>query len=134
MLGLVVDIKSSDEGSDRGGLVTATRLLCQSWGEILMRIPLLEVSGFFFLSSYGIHDVTIQIQHLSAINVVVAKATGGGDCVYCSQILTNLFPYNDGMSLPNEPSVSFSTMEDNDKDEGMKGALVNSKAGPSQLY
>ena len=24
-------------------------------------------------------------------------------------------------------------MEDNDEDEGVKGALVNSKAGPSQL-
>ena len=37
------------------------------------------------------------------------------------------------MSLPNEYSVALSTMEENDEDEGVEGALVNSKAEPSQL-
>ena len=101
MLGLVVDIKSSDEGSDRGGLVTATRLLCQSWGEILMRIPLLEFPGLFSLSSSVVHDVTIRFQHLSDISVVVDEATVGGECVDCSWLLNNFFPYNDGTSIPN---------------------------------
>ena len=41
--GFLVDIESSDEGSDGGGLVTAIRLLRQSWGAILMIIPLPEV-------------------------------------------------------------------------------------------
>ena len=77
--------------------------------------------------------MTIRFQHLSAINVVVAEATGGGDRVDCSQILFNIFPYDDGTSLPNESSVAFSTMEDNVKDEGAEGALVNSKARSSQL-
>ena len=36
---LLVDIESSDEVSDVGGLVTATILLRRSWGAILMRIP-----------------------------------------------------------------------------------------------
>ena len=57
--GLLVDIESSDEGSDGGGLVTAIRLLCLSQGAILMRIPLPEVTGLFSPSSYGVHDVTI---------------------------------------------------------------------------
>ena len=39
-LGFLVDIESSGEGSDGGGLVTATRLLRQIQGVILMRIPL----------------------------------------------------------------------------------------------
>ena len=51
----------------------------------------------------------------------------------CSWLLTNLFPYDDGTSLRNESSVAFSTMEDNDEDEGVEGALVNSKSGTSQL-
>ena len=33
----------------------------------------------------------------------------------------------------NESSIAFSTIEDNDKNEGVEGALVNSKAGPCQL-
>ena len=74
--------------------------------------------------------MTIQFQHLSSINVVVAEETGCGDCVDCSRLLTNLFPYDDGTSLPNESSVSLSTMEDNDKYEGVEGELVNSKAVP----
>ena len=37
------------------------------------------------------------------------------------------------MSLPNEYSVAFSTTEYNDEDEGVERALINSKAGPSQL-
>ena len=57
--------------------------------------------------------MTIRFQHLLAIIVVVTKATGGGDRVDCSWILTNLFPYDDGTSLPNESSVALSTMEDN---------------------
>ena len=77
--------------------------------------------------------MTILLQHLSAINVVVAESTGGGDRVDCSRLLTNIFPYDDGTSLPNESSVALSTMEDNDKDKGVERALVNSKAGPSQL-
>ena len=77
--------------------------------------------------------MTIRFQNLSAINVVVAKATGGGDRVYCSRLLTNIFPYDDGKSLPNESSVAFSTMEDNDEYEGLDGELVNSKTGPSWL-
>ena len=50
--------------------------------------------------------MTIRLQHLSAINVVVAEATGGGDRVDCSRILTNIFPYEDGKSLTNESSVA----------------------------
>ena len=111
----------------------STRLLRRSRGEILTRIPLPEVPGLFSPSSSGVHDVMIRLQHLSAINVVFAKATGGGDRVDCSWILTNIFPYNDGTSLPNKSSVEFSTMQDNDDDEGVEGALVNSKARPSQL-
>ena len=80
-LGFLVDIESSDEGSDGGGLATETRLLRQSRGAILMRIPLLEVAGLFSPSSSGVHDVTIRSQHLSAINIVVVEATGGGDRV-----------------------------------------------------
>ena len=75
--GFLVDIESSDEGSDGGGLVIATRLLGRSWGAILMRVPYPEVPGIFSLSSSGVHDVTIRFQHLSSINVVVAKAIGG---------------------------------------------------------
>ena len=75
----------------------------------------------------------ILFQHISVINVVAADATGGGDCVNCSRILTNIFPYDDRTSLPNESCVVLSTMEDNDKDAGVEGALVNYKAGPSQL-
>ena len=41
--------------------------------------------------------------------------------------------YNDGTSLINESSVAFSTMEYNEEDEGVEGALVNSKAVPYQL-
>ena len=40
-LGFLVDIESSDEGSDGGGLVTVTRLIHQIQDVILMRIPLL---------------------------------------------------------------------------------------------
>ena len=36
------------------------------------------------------------------------------------------------MSLPNESSVVLSTMEDNDKDEGVEGVMFNSKAETSQ--
>ena len=72
-------------------------------------------------------------RYSSDINVVVAEATGGGDRVDFSFIITNLFPYDYGTSLPNESSVAFSTMEYNDKDEGVEGELVNYKAGPSQL-
>ena len=61
--------------------------------------------------------MTIRLQHLSAINVVVAKATGGGDRVYCSRLLTNLFPYDDGKSLPNGSSIEFSAIKENDEDE-----------------
>ena len=132
--GFLVDIDSSDEGSDKGGMVTATRLLRRSWGSILMRITHMEVLGSFSPLSSGVHDVTIRFQHLSAINFVVAEATGGGDRVYCSWLVTNFFPYDDGTSIPNESSVALSTMEDNYEDEGVKGALVNSKAGPSHLY
>ena len=78
-LGFLVNIESSDEGSDGGGLVIATRLLRRSWGGILMRIPLPEVPGLLSPSSSGLHDVTIRFQHLSTINVVVAEVTGGGD-------------------------------------------------------
>ena len=130
---LLVDIETSDEGLDGGGLVTATRLLRRSWVAILIRIPLTEVPVLFSPSPSGVHDVMIQFQNLSAINVVVTEATGGGDRVECSQVLTNIFPYDDGTSLPNESSVAFSTMEDNDEDEGVEGALVNSKAGPYQV-
>ena len=77
--------------------------------------------------------MTIRFQHLSSINVFVAETTGGEDCIYYSRLLANLFPYNDGTSLPNEYSVEFSTMEYNDKDERVEGTLVNSKAGPYQL-
>ena len=96
-----------------GGLGISARLLHRSWGTIFIRIPLPEVSGLFSPSSSSVHDVNIQFQHLSAINVVVAKANGGGDRVDCSWILTNLFPYDDGTSLPNESSVALSTMEEN---------------------
>ena len=106
-LGFLVNIESSGEGSDGGGLVVATRLLCRSWGEIIMIIPLPGVTGLFSLSSSGVHDVIIQFNHLSAINVVVAELTGGGDCVDCSRFLTNIVPYDDGTSLPNESSVAF---------------------------
>ena len=59
--------------------------------------------------------------------------TGGGDRVEYYRLLANIFPYDDGTSLPNESSVALSIMEENGKDEGVEGALVNSKAGPSQL-
>ena len=62
--------------------MTATRLLHQSRGAILIKIPLPEVTGLFSPLSSGIHDVTIRFQHLLAIIVVVTKATGGGDRVY----------------------------------------------------
>ena len=62
--------------------MTATRLLRQIRGAIIMIIPLPEVSGLLSPSSSGVHDVMIQFQHLSAINVVVANDTGGGDRVY----------------------------------------------------
>ena len=94
--GLLVDIESSDEGSDGGGLVTATRLLRRSRGAIIMKIPLPEVPEILSPSSSDVHDVTIRFQHLSAINVVVAKENGGGGCVDCSRLLINLFPYDDG--------------------------------------
>ena len=81
MLGFLVDIESSDEGSDVGGLVTATRLLRKRRGAILMKIPLPEAPGLFSPSSSGVHDVTIRFQHLSAINVFFTEATGGGDRV-----------------------------------------------------
>ena len=113
--------------------MTATRLLLQSRGAIIMIIPLPEVPGLFSLSSSGVHDATIRFQYLSAINVVVAKAFGGGDRVNCSQLLTNIFPYDDGTSLHTEYSVAFLTIEDNDKDEGVEGALFNSKDRTSQL-
>ena len=77
--------------------------------------------------------MTILFQHISAINFFVAKATVRGERVDCSRLLTNIFPYNDVTSIPNESSVELSTMEVNDKDEGVEGALVNSKAGPYQL-
>ena len=57
--GFLVDIESSDEDSDGGGLVTANSLLCQSRGAILMRIPLPEVPGLFSPSSSGVHDMTM---------------------------------------------------------------------------
>ena len=98
-----------------------------------MRIPLPEVPGLFSLLSSGVHYVTIRFQHISAINFVVAEATGGGDRVDFSQLITNLFPYDDVTSFPNEYSVAFSTVEDSDEDKGVEVALVNSKVGPSQL-
>ena len=131
--GFLVYIEYSDEGSDGGGPVKATRLLRRSRGEIITRILLPEVPGLFSPSSSGVHDVTIRLQHLLDINVVVVEATGGGDHVDCFRLLTNIFPYDDGTSLPNESSASFSTMEDNSEDNGVEGALVNSKAGPYQL-
>ena len=76
-LGFLVDIESSDESSDGGGLVTATRLLRRSWGAILMRITIPGVPRLFSLSSSSVHYVTVRFQHLSAINIDVAKATGG---------------------------------------------------------
>ena len=79
--GFLVYIDSSDEGSDGGGLVTATRLLRRSRGAILMRILLPGVPGLSPPPSSGVHDVTIQFQHLSAINVVVDKVAGGGNRV-----------------------------------------------------
>ena len=103
-MGLLVNIESSDEGSDGGGLVTATSLLLRSRGAILMIIPLPEVPGLFSLSSSSVHDVTIRFQHLSDINVFDAEATGGGDRVDCSCIITNIFQYDYGTSLPNESS------------------------------
>ena len=127
----LVYIEPRDESSDGGGMVTATMLLCRGRGAILIRIPLSEVLGLFSLSSCGVHDVTIRLQHLSAINVVVAEANWGGDRVGCFWLLTNIFPYDDGKSLPNESYVEFSTMEENDEDDRVEGALVNSKAGPS---
>ena len=96
-----------------------------------MIIPLPEVPELFSPSSSGVHYVTIRFQHLSAINSVVAKATGVGNPVECSRRLTNLFPYKYGMSIPNESSIEFSTMEYNEEYEEVEGALVNSKAGPS---
>ena len=69
--------------------MTSTRLIRRSWGAIIMIIPLPEVPGLFSLLSSGVHDVTIRFQHLSAINSVVAKVTGGGDLVDCSRLLTN---------------------------------------------
>ena len=110
--------------------MTSTRLLCQSQGAILVRIPLIGVPGLFSLLSSGVHGVTIQFQNISAINVFVSEVTGGGDPVECSWLITNLLPYNDGTSLPNESSVSLSTMEYNDKYEGVEGELFNSKAVP----
>ena len=80
--GLLVNIESIDEGSDGGGLMTATRLIRRSRGAIIMRITLPEFPGLFSLSSSGVHDVMIRYHHLSAINVVVYKATGGGYHVY----------------------------------------------------
>ena len=132
-LGLLVNIEYSDEGTYGGGLVTATRLRHQSWGAIIMRITLLEVPGLFSPSSYDVHDVMIRFQHLSEINVVFAKVTGGGDHVDCSRLLNNIFPYDDGTSLPNEYSVALSTMEENDEDDGLEGALVNYKSDTYQL-
>ena len=78
-----------------------------------MRILVPEVPVLFSLSSSGVHNLTILLQHLSAINVFIAEATGGGDSFESSRLLTNLFPYDDGTSLPNESSVEFSTMEYN---------------------
>ena len=98
-----------------------------------MRIHLPEVPELFPLSSSCVHVVTIRFQHLSAINFFTAKATGVGDHVNCSRLLANLFPYDDVTSIPNESFVAFSTMEDNDKYDGVEGALVNSKAGPYQV-
>ena len=86
-----------------------------------MRIPLPEVPGLFSLLSSGVHYVTIRFQHISAINFVVAEATGGGDRVDFSQLITNLFPYDDGMSLPNESFVAFSNMKTMMKMRGWKG-------------
>ena len=77
--------------------------------------------------------MTIRSQHLSATNIVVSKATGGADHVNYSRLLTNIFPYDDGTSLHTESSVAFLTIEDNDKDEGVEGALFNSKDRTSQL-
>ena len=88
----LVNIESSDEGSYGRGLATATRLLHQSRGAILMIISLPGVTGLLSPSSSGVHDVTTRFQNLSAINAVVADVTGGGDRVYCSRLLTNLFP------------------------------------------
>ena len=105
--GFLANIESSDESSDGGGLVTATRLIRKSWGEIIMRIPLPEVLVSLSPLSSGVHDVTIRFQHISSINVVVAEATGGGDPVDCSRILTNIFLYYVGTSLPNEAYVAF---------------------------
>ena len=98
-----------------------------------MRILLPEVPGLSPPPSSGVHDVTIRFQHLSSINVAVAEATGGRDRVNCSWILTNIFPYNDVPSLPKESSVVLSTTEYNDEDEGVEGALVNSKSVKFQL-
>ena len=61
--------------------MTATRLLRQGWGAILMRITLLEFPGLFYPSPSGVYDAMIRFQHISSINVVVAEATGGGDRV-----------------------------------------------------
>ena len=72
-----------------------------------MRIPLPEVPVLFSPSSSGVHDVMIQFQHLSAINGVVTEANGFGDFVDLSWLLTNLFTYDDGMSLPNESYFAF---------------------------
>ena len=90
-LGFLFNIDSSGEGSDGGGLVTATRLLLQSRGAIIMIIPLPEVPGLFFPSSSSVHDVVIGFQYLSVINVVISEANGGGDRVNCSWPLTNIF-------------------------------------------
>ena len=49
----------------------------------------------------------IRLKNISAINVVVSEATGGGDRVECSQVLTNIFPYYDGTPLTNESYVAF---------------------------
>ena len=78
-----------------------------------MRILLPEVPGLFSLSSSGVHDVMVLLQHLSAINVFIAEATEGGDRFESSWPLNKLFPYDDGTSLSNESSVEFSTMEYN---------------------
>ena len=77
----------------------ATRLLRLSWDAILVIIPLPEVPELFSSSSSVVHDVTILFQHFSVINVVISEATGGGDRVNFSQILANLFPYDDATYL-----------------------------------
>ena len=58
-MGVLVNIESCDKVPDGGGLVTATRLLRQSWVAILIIISLPEVPGLFSLSSSDVHDATI---------------------------------------------------------------------------